>query len=78
MSKESDTIKREAKILGHMGITYFVCALYLGLTSIAMHGTQEEIESGIFSLVICGCVPIFGMLAYLIINLKKLKEETDT
>lgn len=76
MSKE--TIKREAKILGHIGIAYFVCALYLGLTSIAMHGTQEEIESGIFSLAICGSVAIFGMFAYLIINLKKWKEETDT
>lgn len=77
MSKETDAIKIKAKMLGYMGVAYFICALYLGLTSFAMHGTLEEIENGVYSFAICGVVAIFGMIAYLIINKNILKREEE-
>lgn len=78
MSKESDAIKPEIKILGRISIAYFVCAIYLTLTSFAVHGTMEEIEKGVFCFAISGFVAMFGTIAYLSIESKKRKEETDT
>lgn len=79
MSKESDAIKPEAKILGRISLAYFVCAIYLALTSFAMHGTIEEIEKGAFCFAISGFVAMFCTIAYLTIDkLKREKEETDT
>lgn len=78
MSKESNAIKPEAKILGRISLAYFVCAIYLTLTSVAVHGTLEEIEKWAFCFAISGFVAMFGTIAYLYIESKKGKEETDT
>lgn len=77
MSEESDVIIK-AKILGYLSIIYFFFAIYLTLNSIAMYGTIEEIKIAVISYTACGCGLMFGMIAYLITNSKKQKEETDT
>lgn len=75
MSKESDAIKSKAKILGYISLAHFACAIYLALTTFAMHGTLEEVEIGVFCFAISGFV---AMVAYLIIESEKQEEETDT
>ena len=80
MSKETDAIKFRAKLWGYISVAYFVCAIYLGLTSFAMHGTLEDIETVVNALAICGLVGLFCSIAYLIINkniLKREEEETE-
>lgn len=75
MSKESDAIKIKVKLWGYISVAYFVCAIYLGLTSFAMHGTLEEIETVVYALAICGLVGIFCVIAYLIVSKNTLKRE---
>lgn len=75
MSKETDAIKSNTKLLGSIGIAYFLSAIYLGLTAFAMHGTLEEIENAVYSLGICGFVAASGTIAYLVIRKSMLKRE---
>lgn len=75
MSKES--VKSKVKMLGYMSTTFFVFAAYLGLTHFAMHGTLDEIMSGVYACAICGYAAMFGMIAYLIINKNILKREEE-
>lgn len=75
MSKETDAIKSRAKLWGSISIAYFICALYLGLTHFAIHGTLEEIENAVTLCAICGLIGELCTFAYLAIRIKMLKKE---
>lgn len=77
MSKKSDAIKSKAKMLGYVSVTFFVFAAYLGLTHYAVHGTLDEIMSGVYACAICGYAAIFGMIVFLIIDKNILKGEEE-
>ena len=79
MNKELDAIKTKTIFLSLISLAYFICAIYLELTSFAMHGTPEEINALAIILAFCGSVAILGSIVYLIIAKKKLEEKkTDT
>lgn len=77
MSKETDAIKSKAKLWGGISIGYFLCALYLGLTHFAMHGTLEEVENAVSIFAICALVGAVCTVAYLIIRKDMLKREEE-
>lgn len=77
MSKETDAIKSRAKLWGYISVAYFVCALYLGLTHFAIHGTLEEIESAVTLCAVCGLIGELCTVAYLIIRNRMLKREEE-